>query len=120
LDFGRIVPSQTLGTITVDKDGHISNTGGARYIPNTGAKHATLSISGEAGQNVTIEADATATITNSTNDKMIVAFIYGTLPNKIGGDGKVALNYGGTLIVAANQASGIYSGTYNVYVTYVA
>ena len=134
LDFGKIVPSQMLGTITIDKDGVITNTGGARYVPETGAHRATLSFTGEKNQNITIDAAAAVTITNATGGStMLVDLQYGAEPvdAAVGGTttiagiidattGNYSLNYGGTLKVAENQAAGIYSGTYDIFVTYVA
>lgn len=132
LNFGKVVPSAIAGTITVDSSGTVSNTGGARYIPGTNATNATLSFSGEASQNITIEADATATITNSSDatKTMSVTLNYGngftvagniaTASTSVPSSGNYSLNYGGTLAVSAGQVAGIYTGTYDIYVTYVA
>ena len=131
LDFGKIVPSQMLGTITIAADGAITNTGGARYVPETGANKATLSFTGDANQNIKIEADSTVTIANASDaaKTMTVDLTYGigttaagvtTINAAIDHLGAYSLNYGGTLNVAAGQAAGQYSGTYDIYVTYVA
>ena len=130
LDFGKIVPSQMLGTITIDKDGKITNTGGARYVPDTGATKATLSFTGDKNQNIKIEADSTVTIKNGDNE-MLVDLQYGDeVANTVAGgttefntkltDGNYSLNYGGTLNVKANQPAGVYAGAYDIFVTYIA
>jgi len=119
LDFGKVVPTATSGTITIGADGSLTNAGGARYIPNSGAHVATLSFSGQPNQNIVIDAPSSATIVNGSAS-MTVNFNYPTLPNSIGSNGSVAMNYGGTLNVGGNQVAGIYSGTYDIFVTYVA
>lgn len=119
LDFGKVVPTAASGTITIAADGSITNAGGARYIPNTGATVATLAFSGQPNQNINIVVPDSAIIANGAHS-MTVNFNYPTLPNSIGASGSVAMNYGGTLNVGQNQAPGIYSGTYEVQVTYVA
>ena len=101
----------------------MTNTGGARYIPNSGAHVATLSFAGQPDQDITIDVPQNVTIFNTTSgasEQMTVTFTYPTLPNRIGASGDASMNYGGTLAVAANQAPGIYTGTYNIQVTYVA
>ena len=113
------MPSATAGSINIDSSGNITNSGGARYIPSSGAHVATLSFSGEPNQNIVIDAPTGTTISNGSQS-MNVSFNYPTLPTAIGSNGSVAMNYGGILNVAANQAPGIYTGTYDIYVTYVA
>ena len=120
LDFGKVVPTATAGTIVINENGTMTNTGGARYIPNSGAHVATLSFSGQPDQNILIDVPNSVTIANGANN-MDVTFTYpAALPNRIGASGNASMNYGGTLAVDANQAPGIYSGTYNIQVTYVA
>lgn len=119
LDFGKVVPTAASGTITINADGTLTNAGGARYIPNSGAAVATLSFSGQPNQNISITAPDSATILNGS-ESMTVNFNYPTLPTSIGAAGSVSMPYGGTLNVGANQAAGIYSGTYDIFVTYVA
>ncbi len=119
LNFGKVVPSAIAGTIVVAADGTVTNTDGARYIPTSGATNATLSFSGDQDQNISITAAATATISSGSNN-MTVTFNYPTLPNKIGASGLVSMPYGATLAVGAGQAAGIYTGTYDIFVTYLA
>jgi len=118
LDFGKVVPTVTAGTVVVNANGSITNSGGARYIPNSGAHVATLSFSGEPNQGILIDTVPSATLANGANT-MTVNFLYPTLPTTIGAAGTATMNYGGTLNVGANQAAGIYTGTYDIYVTYV-
>ena len=118
LDFGKIAPTVLAGTVTVDANGNITNSGGARYIPGSNAHVAILAFSGQPGQNIAITTQQTVTITNGANS-MDVSFLYPTLPTIIGSDGFAGMSYGGTLNVGANQAPGIYSGTYDIFVTYV-
>ena len=119
LDFGKVVPTAQSGTIIIDSSGNISNTGGARYVPGSNAQVATLTFTGQPNQNILIDAPTNTTIANGANT-MNVTFNYPTLPTNIGASGNVTMPYGGTLDVAANQAPGIYTGTYDIYVTYVA
>ncbi len=117
MEFGKVVPTATIGTVTISPTGDVTNAGGARYIPNSGAHIATLTFSGQPNQNINIETPTSTTIANGENT-MTVNFLYPTLPTTIGAAGTATMNYGGTLNVGANQAAGVYTGTYDIYVTY--
>ncbi len=119
LDFGKVLPTSTSGTVHINDSGTITDSGGARYITGSGAHVATLSFTGQPNQNIVIDAPASTVITNGTQT-MTVTFDYPTLPTQIGTNGNSSMNYGGTLAVGANQAPGLYAGTYDIYVTYVA
>lgn len=119
LDFGKVVPTSVLGTVSIAPDGTITNAGGAKYVAGSGAHVANLTFTGEPSQNISIDAPESVTIINGANS-MTVEFNYPELPTVIGANGTAGLEYGGILNVGANQAAGVYSGTYDIYVTYVA
>ena len=118
LNFGKIVPSSVSGTIAISSAGAITSAGGSRYIPNSGADNAILTFTGEPGQTIQIDKPVGANLTNGANS-MALTFSYGTIPTSIPTVGNVAVEYGGSLAVGANQAPGIYTGTYDFFVTYV-
>lgn len=118
LSFGKVIPSSQNGVVTINADGSISSSGGARYIPNSGADNATLSFTGGVGQAIQIDKPSTVILTNGT-DEMNLTLKYDAIPTVIPTGGNVVVNYGGDLTVAANQAPGVYTGTYNIFVNYV-
>ncbi len=118
LNFGKVVPSSTAGTVVIASTGAITSAGGTRYIPNSGATNATLSFTGNAGQAIQIDKPSSVNLVNGVNN-MGLTFAYNAIPTVIPTSGDVAVTYGGTLNVGANQAPGIYTGTYDFFVTYV-
>ncbi len=118
LTFGKVVPSSVSGVVVVNPNGSINSSGGTRYIPNSGATNAILSFSGDDGQAIQIDKPSSVVLANGENS-MALTFSYGTIPTSIPATGNVAVNYGGSLAVGANQAPGIYTGTYDFFVTYV-
>jgi hypothetical protein len=81
---------------------------------------ATFDLEGESGNDVIITLPASTTITNGTQTMLVDNFVSDpddTNPVTLGGTPTV-LSVGATLNVAANQASGTYTGTFDVSINY--
>jgi len=121
LDFGRLASGPTAGTVVIDPttDGR-TTTGGVLAAGGTplAAQFYTY-----ATGNQTLQVTrgplpvltrggggATMTVTQLT--------LNGPVLRVIGASGLLDLRVGGTLAVAANQADGVYSGSFDITVTY--
>jgi len=121
LHFGTIMRSAALGTVSVATDGTRSSTGGVT-LSALAPLHsvATFDLEGESGNDVIITLPASTTITNGTQTMLVDNFVSDpddTNPVTLGGTPTV-LSVGATLNVAANQASGTYTGTFDVSINY--
>ena len=141
LDFGKIAPTPTAGTVVIDPNTSVcTTTGGLLHIGGCqaaqfggmGAKNmfvrlnapAAITIAGPGGATMTID-----TITLDTSpDLQLQANGNGNGNGNGGGGNKrykivtssgiFSFNLGGTLHVAANQASGAYTGTFSITAVY--
>jgi Mat/Ecp fimbriae major subunit len=121
LAFGQVVPSASPGTvvITANSGGGTTRTatGGASVQPGPfGAS--VFFVSGESGSPVTVVLP-TSIFVNSGANTMTVDTFQSNPPSPYNqpASGQF-LSVGGTLHVAANQAPGAYSGTFDVSVNY--
>ena len=127
LTFGKFLAGASLGTVVVSTANAQSVTGGVTTTTTLGAsaKAATFTVTGEPNSTYAITYPNTTTLTGAgtplsldtfTNavDLGSVALGVGTLP--VGGSH--VLSVGATAHVAASQASGIYTGSFDVTVNY--
>jgi len=124
LAFGALSPTGTAGTVIIDANGGAragSNVTLSTIIPNApanfkvfGAFNATYAI--------TLPADNTVTIGNGVPaDNMKVNSFKWSKPalnSTLDATGNDVFKVGATLVVAANQPVGSYTGTYSVTVNY--
>lgn len=116
LEFGAVVAVATPGTVTIDTAGTRSSCLGG--ISCSGAVSAALfDITGTATEVVTIDADASVTLTSGANS-MSATLTESAATATLSATGAAAFSVGGTLSVAANQAEGVYTGTFNVVANY--
>jgi hypothetical protein len=116
LSFGKVVADSTATTVIIAPNGAISGTGSR--ISSSPATAAHFNVTGEDGLAYTLTLPTSATLTASGGATMTVnGFTNSTLPAATTAAG-IGFNVGGTLNIAANQASGIYSGTFPVSVAY--
>lgn len=122
LDFGRIIRSAAPGTVDIATDGTPTYNGGvAAGAGGATITAATFDVSGTAGYTYAITAPLAAdviTLTDGTNTMTVTSFVRdpagdGTLD----GSGNETINIGGTLSVAAGQATGTYTNTTDLTVT---
>ena len=121
LVFGSIAPTGTLGSVTIAPDG--SRTGSNVTLVSVGTPSAaSYHVTGSgSGYTIKLPADGAIKITNGTaaEDMAVNAFSC-SIVSKVGdiSSGTEDFTVGATLTVAASQASGTYTGTYNVTVNY--
>ncbi|MDX9946547.1 MAG: DUF4402 domain-containing protein [Bacteroidales bacterium] len=121
LHFGTIMRSATAGTVSIATDGTRSSLGGVTLSALAPVHSvATFNLEGESGNEVLITLPASTTISNGTQTMTVDDFVSNpddANPVTLGGVATV-LSVGATLNVAAGQASGAYTGTFDVTVNY--
>lgn len=125
LNFGGMISGATAGTVVFNPSTSVRTPSGGVSLPAGLAASPTVAIfnvTGEKGKGYTITLPtAPVTITKSGGGTMTVtAFtsskgLSSTLDASSGTD---SFNVGATLNVGANQAVGVYTGTYTVQVIY--
>jgi len=118
LSFGSITAGATAGTVVVSPAGGATYTGVSNFGGGTSA--AAFNVAGAANTAYSVTVDTTASLSDGVNSMSVT----GIATNLAGGSGTLSatgtavVNVGATLNVAANQAAGAYSGTYNITVNY--
>ncbi len=110
LSFGSFSSGATAGTIT----SFGAATGGVTNF--SAGSPAVFTVTGNPNSNFNITAPATVTLTSGANT--MSADLTTPATSALDNVGSRIFNTIGTLNVAANQASGAYTGTYNVSVNY--
>jgi hypothetical protein len=121
LDFGTILRGTTAGRVVINAStGARTVTGGVLVAGGT-PRRATFTITGTPRRVVTIRLTPTSTtLTNGNGGTMLVnAFtLNGSANRRLSATGSIALGVGARLNVAANQADGNYTGTFNLTINY--
>jgi hypothetical protein len=121
LSFGSFSPGGSSGTVTVGTAGARSAAGGAILIPSGSGQAAVFTVSGSANATYAIElpANGVVALTSGIYSMAVNSFTSSpALTGQIGGGGSQTLRVGATLSVSGNQASGSYSGSFNVTLVY--
>lgn len=120
LNFGAIVPSSTAGTVVVGTDNSRTGTGGVTLISQLGTHSAaSFMVSGSKNKHFDVILPSNETLTREGGtETMTVSKFTENAPKKLNHDGEAVFSVGATLAVVANQAGGLYKGTFNVTVTY--
>ena len=120
LAFGTIVPGKG-GTVIIDPDSGVRTPTGGVILMSSVYHPALFSVIGDARSNYHVRS-----IPNSINitktggtETMKVTFSFssnldGSQHDKLDNNGNGSFKVGGTLTVAANQAPGLYTGTFPV------
>jgi Mat/Ecp fimbriae major subunit len=114
LNFGKIVAGSAASTVELTVAGSRNCGVGLTCLGNAALGDFTLT--GYAGQGVSVSTDGSATLTSGSNS-MTTTLVPSAATLTLTG-GTAILKIGGTLSVGANQAPGVYTGTYNVTVNY--
>lgn len=121
LDFGTILRGTTAGRVVINAStGARTVTGGVLVAGGT-PRRATFTITGTPRRVVTIRLTPTSTtLSNGNGGTMLVnAFtLNGSANRRLSATGTIALGVGARLNVAANQADGNYTGTFNLTINY--
>jgi hypothetical protein len=117
MGFGKVVASATAGTVTLATNGTRTAAGGTTLANGASAKAAQFTVAAAALLLYNITLPSSSTLTSSGHTMTVDTFTSnpsGT--GQIGAGGTSTLLVGGKLHVGASQASGSYSGTFNVTV----
>lgn len=131
LNFGRIIPGTTAGTVVLAPDGSRTATGGAR-LASGASQPARFAGMGRYNQQVAISISSmTSTLTRAGGGGTMNfdTFIIGSSPvialttaprafRISSTTGQFNFPVGATLRVKANQAPGVYSGTFAITLSY--
>jgi Domain of unknown function (DUF4402) len=129
LDFGKVLAGTTAGTVTLAPTGVRTKTGGVTLVGNS-QQVATFSGQGRFNQAVDISMGAnTINLTGPGAPMQVRTWVIGSTPTAIlttaplrfrigSATGIFSFPLGATLAVGANQAPGIYTGTYSVTLQY--
>ncbi len=115
MNFGTISSGATAGTVTLSPAG--VRTSALSYYGTS--RPGIFNITGEPSTPLTISF-GNGTLSNGANTMTLSNFTTSTTPASSTTDssGNLTLNVGADLAVAANQASGNYTGTYTVTISY--
>lgn len=115
MDFGNVAVGAVPGTVILTPAGSRTATGGVTLPVVTGTvTAATFTVTGTPAYTYSITLPSTdLTITSGANTMTVNSFTSDPTPTgTLDGSGSQTLDVGATLIVSANQASGVYiSGT---------
>jgi len=121
--FGTVVkPSSGSGTYTIGNGADTIAVTGTGAVAAAGTtSRAKFTATGEGGQSFAITVPATMTMTSGANNitvNLTTASSTGLLSGTVGSAGTAAVNVGGNFSISNTQASGDYSGSFNVTVAY--
>lgn len=115
LDFGSITAGNG-GTVTVSPAGAFSSSGEVQHLG--GGSAATVTVSGEPGYYYTVELPISAFLNSANASMQIENFQLDGPAKRMIDAGDNTLKIGATANVGANQAPGLYSGSFPVSVSY--
>jgi hypothetical protein len=126
LRFGQILIPATAGTMAINNAGTVTSTGGVTTAMaitqyGTGRGPGAFELTGSPNRQCDVTLPASITISNGTQTMTVNAFnanVNGGGKIKLDATGHAQLDIGATLNVAANQAVGAYTGSYNITVAF--
>ena len=119
LDFGTVVTSSSPGTVSIAADGSgQSVTGGVTALANPPGLRAQFAGAGTPNQQVNLFLAQPATITDGNGHSMSISMNLESTSVFIDSTRAFFVGVGGTVTVGANQADGIYTGTFTVLAQY--
>ena len=116
LDFGDICRSRSQQTITVNPNG--TATSPNAFCPLTTTQADSFTVTGNTGQSFSVTLPASASISNGNNLMVVSNFTSSCSASCVLSNYTYTFKVGGTLTVPANAATGEYTGTYPVSITY--
>jgi hypothetical protein len=124
LVFGRIVqPRSGTGTVAIsDSSDTVTAAAGAVALSGITTSRAVFTVDGEGGQVVTVTVPSTFNLTKGSDtitvnlDPDVGSTV--TLSNALAAAGSSTINVGGGFNLTSTQASGAYTGTFDVTVAY--
>lgn len=119
LDFGTVVSSSSSGTVSIAADGSgQSVTGGVTPVASGTATRAVFAGGGTAGQQVNIFLAPPPNLSDGNGHTVPISLSLDNSLVTIDSTRAFSVGIGGTVTIAANQASGTYTGTFTVLAQY--
>jgi len=119
LAFGSMIAGTSAGTVSIATSGAVTSTGGVTLIPSTTSSAAFTLANPASGTNRFYFISLPGSVTISSGSSTMTVNGIANDPPNIGainaGTSRV-INVGATLNVGANQASGVYTGTFTLTV----
>ena len=120
LSFGSFAAG-TGGTVSISAAGARSKSSGVTLVSSASGAAASFNVSGNAnaGYSITLPINGVVSLTNGANSMPVDNFTSSPASSgQLSAGGTQSLAVGATLSVGNAQASGSYSGTFNVTVEY--
>ncbi|MFD1095897.1 DUF4402 domain-containing protein [Salegentibacter chungangensis] len=114
LNFGK-VSNNAAGTVVIANDGSAS---GLTQIGSTTPTAASFEVTAASGFAYTVTTPTSVTLSNGTDNITVDTFTDDAGANPSGTGSAQTVNVGATLNVASGQATGNYTGTFDVSVAY--
>jgi hypothetical protein len=125
MHFGSIVPGTEAGTVLLGTDGTRTETNVTLFTTAPGSNEqahaASFTVTGEGSYAYTVSLPTSINLSGTGTAMVVDNFTHnatGTLSENLGTQGTETFAVGATLNVNANQATGEYTGTFDVTVTY--
>jgi len=118
LNFGAMIASPSAGKVVLGPNGARTATGGAVLASAAGVSATSFVVSGEPNATFSLTLPASILIASGAQSMTVDAFTTDTPTTRLDARGTLALHVGATLALAANQAAGLYSGSFTVTVAY--
>jgi hypothetical protein len=119
LDFGTVIPSAASGTISIAPDGSgQSTTGGVTPVASVPGARGVFAGAGSPNQQVSMFLAPPASLSDGAGHSMTISMNLETSSVTIDNTRAFFVGVGGTVNVGANQAEGLYSGTFTVLAQY--
>jgi len=123
LDFGSVVPSASLGVVTINAStGARTLAGGVTGVPSAAGNRAYFAGAGTPSQQVIMTMNPPAQLTSPASDTITVLGLSfdGSAIRTIDPATRVFyVGVGGSVQINANQAEGIYTATFDVTANYL-
>ena len=118
LNFGRVLPYGSPGIVFVSANG-VGSTSNAFISDATNIRASSWDVTGIPGAPYAITLPTSVVISNGTENMTVSSFVRsGPVQPLMDAAGNSSFNVGARLGVGANQPVGIYTGTFNVTVSY--
>ncbi len=118
LNFGAMIATPNAGKVVLDAAGVRTASGGAVLASAAGVSAAAFQVDGEPNTSYSLALPASISITSSGNSMTVDSFVADANTTLLDSKGTQAFNVGATLGVGANQAAGLYTGSFSVTVAY--
>jgi len=120
LEFGTVVSSPVAGTVTINaKTGVRTSAGGVTLVPSDIGQRGLFVWAATPGQPVDFDISYPSTLDDGAGHSVQVAVLFlqnsSTITNA---SGVAQTGVGGSILIAANQAAGTYTNTFDVTANY--